>query len=546
MSLLAGLVRAAFPVGSARRDRLLGAARAAGVLSGAPESSYQRWQRSIEAEATTAASPNAHEIAKAVETIQFEITIDNDGRNDPRSVTRTLVSLSNQTFDNWTVRLPSLDRASEGTKRLLADAQAGDQRMSSNPIALSTHRTRFSVHLRFGDSLAASALAELACLAVRVPSANRISGEFDMIDPFSGLRSAPAAIGSWEPDLAQQFDLDAGFVAIRQPPRTSDDLTQSPDDPAQPNTALRVALVPHATNVLLHRFVGPRERAGSLLPPGRILSTHLSQGVTTEASPHRHGGLRIRHKITSPLTATIVIRDPLDDVLRAASHSQQLLATAGVHVTVSEVVTWDSGSPFPDVPTNGDVVAVVDGGLVPSEKGWLDDLVGVLQQDHVFAVAPLLAVPSGVVFDGGAVTAENIAHQHPNETSGTARRSAGFMRARSGRLDFAPYELARCRQVASLSGRAVVIRTADLRHPGDLVSAFEQNDFTQALREASFRSQRCCLVWGHQRWTLSIGLAAKPTDSPMLAWNRGRLRTWWEPTVMSHEPEPGRQGEGVW
>jgi hypothetical protein len=514
MSLLAGLLRAALPVGSGRRDRILGAARKAGVLPAPPESSYQRWQQHIEADAaaSSAAPATPHELRLAAESIRFDVIIDPDGRMDAGSVTRTLVSLSNQTFSNWTAHLPSSDTANQATRRLLDDAQIADPRVVSTSVSVhdrpNTHPS-FEVHLRFGDALSATALTELAVLAVRHPDAHMLSGEFDMIDPFSGRRSAPAAIGSWEPDLAQQFDLSAGFVAIRSAQNSAGETA-------------KVALVPHATTVLLHRLVGPKERVNALVPPAPDLGNAAAQ-----RSPHRNGGLRVHHQPLPSTTAAIVVRDPLSAPLLASQHSQVLVDQAGTSVTVAHVTEWTTGTPFPVLSENVDVVVIVDGGLVPAEKGWLDDLTGALQQPHVFAVAPVLQVPSGIVFDAGVMS------------DGTT------LRARSGRLDLAPYELARCRQVPTLTGRAVVIRAQDLGESG-LTAALTAGQFSRALGDAAAGSQRCCLVWAHQRWTLASGLDAKSTDSPMLAWTRGRLRNWWEPSVEPHQPEPGRQGEGVW
>jgi hypothetical protein len=509
MSLLAGLVRAALPVGSARRDRLLGVARSAGVLPTAPESSYQRWQRSLEAERVSVFAGDDQLVSLAEESVQFEITIDDDGRTDPMSVTRTLVSLANQTFGNWIARLPSHDGFGHATKRLLVDAQLADHRFGTMRSIDDEPKSSFTVHIRFGDSLSATALMELAMLAVQHPTAQEITGEFDMIDPLSGLRSAPAAVGQWEPDLAQQFDLYAGFIATKQ---SAADIDVKD-------------FVPHVPHVLLHRLVGPQERMNTLLPAQHV----TPPGVVAQRSPHRHGGLRIRHAPGVLNRVSIVIRDPLGDPLHATRHAKDLIARVGTPVSVIEVIQWKTGTPFPVLAAQSDALAIVDGGVVAAEHGWLTDLLGALQQSHVFAVAPLLLVPSGIVFDGGVVGPP-----------------ANPLRARSGRLDLAPYELARCRQVASLSGRNLVIRTSDLNATPSLVDALTTGTFTEALHAVAQSSQRCCLIWAHQRWTLSAGLNAEPTDSPMLAWNRGRLLHWWQSNVTPHQPEPGRQGEGVW
>jgi hypothetical protein len=135
----------------------------------------------------------------------------------------------------------------------------------------------------------------------------------------------------------------------------------------------------------------------------------------------------------------------------------------------------------------------------------------------------VVTVPSGIVFDAGI----------KDQPSG--------LRVRSGRIDLAPFELARCRQVHTLSGRVVVMRS------DDAATIDWSGQISQQLATASKAARRRCLIWAHQRWVLDVGLAEfAATDSPMLAWGRGRLATWLEPSVAHHEPEPGRIGEGVW
>jgi hypothetical protein len=499
MSLLAGFVRAAFPVGSVRRDRVLGGARRAGLIPAPPESSYQRWQKSFESTA------GISDDAVVGNDIAFVVHV-GPGRNDPAAVTRTLVSLTNQTFNRWTATLTEMSGAPTATNRVVTDARHADKRLgvSGSVDTLSRQDRTYNVHIRFGDALAPTALMELAAAATRHPAVSFLSAEFDMIDPFTGLRSAPAAIGAWEPDLAEQFDFMAGFVATLATGSTAAEVI---------STGMSSS---HVGSVLLHRLVGPRERALALLPPA--ISNPPLPG--RQASPYKHGGTRVTHPVPAGINATVVVRDPLSHPVTAQRQLANLIRSAGVHVTVEATNMWMTGHAFPKISDDVDVVAIVDGGLTPQANGWLDDLAGALLRDHVFAVAPLLTVPSGVVFDAGVVMG-----------------SDGLM-ARSGRLDFAPFELARCRQVATLSGRAFVVRRKDLPR-----FTAAQSD---SLMAAAATAGQTCLVWAHQRWALDVGLTASPTDSPMLAWSRGRLKTWFDDGITPHQPEPGRIGEGVW
>lgn len=557
MSLIATLLRAALPVGSARRDALLGVARRAGVVAPAPESSYQRWIKSFEGHTDDAHGDPVGDPAQIdsgiVAGVRFRITI-RSGTTNPAAVTRTLVSLVNQTFSHWEAHLPDPTAVgSASCKRVLADALQAEARFTTKPLAALTafasssastasagqalvRRRTYDMEINLGDALAPSALAKLAAAAQRHPYASLISAEFDMIDPFSGRRTAPASIGPWEPDLAQQFDLDSGCV-VRQvgPPAlgtsTAENHRASPSSIA-PRIAPRIAphVAPHVDAVLVHRLVGPRARASSLLAPasvagvGTASTTSLPVGAIAAASSRRNGGTRVRHPITAGTTAAVIVRDPLPDAVAAQHHLAMLMKTAGSQVEVLHTGSWATGSDVGPIP-EADVIVVIDGGLSPQENGWLGDLVGVLQQPHVFAVSPLVLVSSGVVLDGGVVRAHD------------------GLAARSGRCDLAPFELERCRQVSSLSGRALAIDRNDFVR---LAVAFTNAGPSNAIAQAAGIASRCCLVWAHQRWVLDRGIDARSTDSPMLAWSSGRLRSWFDPHVSPHRPEPGRAGEGVW
>jgi hypothetical protein len=220
----------------------------------------------------------------------------------------------------------------------------------------------------------------------------------------------------------------------------------------------------------------------------------------------------------------VVIREPLQDLVAAQRHLAMLMKTAGTQVEVLHTTSWKLGETLGEIPA-ADVVMIIDGGVSPQENGWLGDIVGALQQPHVFAVSPLVVVPSGVVLDGGVNLGPD-----------------GFS-ARSGRSDLAPFELERCRQVHSLSGRAMAIRHADLLL---VAGSIGTTGLSAAVAEAAHQQGRCCLVWAHQRWVLDKGIDARATDSPMLAWSAGRMRNWFDPAVAPHRPEPGRAGEGVW
>jgi hypothetical protein len=528
MSLLSGLVRAALPVGSARRDALVSAARRVGVLPAPIPSSYQRWIESFESAVIDAPDPGTASIG-------FRVVV-HPGVDSPSALTRTLVSLVNQSFDAWVAHLPDPAGLSRQSRRVLNDSLRAERRFtlsaaSSSIPVVSTHTTAafepcrrvMTLHLDVGDSLAADALVAAAVMATRNPTATVLTGEFDMIDPFTLRRSAPAAVGRWEPDLADQFDLGSGCLFRAESVGAATDEPRDRLSSERPGVADALAgPVPHIESIVLHRLVGARGRSMSLLRPAPATAPDA------RPSTRRNGGTRLRHRVSPGTTACLVIRDPLADPTQASDQLSALLRSE-----VVQTIPWQFQHSFPDVP-DCDFAVVIDGGLAPSETNWLGDLLGALDRPHVFAVAPVVSVPSGIVLDGGVVTGPD------------------GMAARSGRADLAPFELDRCRQVPTLSGRALAIRRRDLLSMLDALQAGNTpvgagvSGFSAILGQAARDSGRCCLIWAHQRWTLNRGIAAGPTDSPMLAWENGRIRTWFDAGVAPHRPEPGRAGEGVW
>jgi hypothetical protein len=495
--LVGSVVRAGAPVGSDRRNRMLGVARRAGLLPPATPTAYERW---VSAVGPGLASPLA--ISATERTHHLRVQLVADAAVTPSMITNTLVSLANQDDSNWTASEPLASAFDHNrTRQTFRISALAEPRIGMNPPV---NRTLVHLNLRLGDSLDAAA-CRLILDAAQL-GATTITAEFDVVDAVTGRRTAPAAIGPWEPDLADQFDLSMGLTAEVSALGTA--VGAGNDFPHVRS---------HLNVLLAHRRLTERERRSGVLPPRQHGASTL-----TALSGYSFGGTRVHHPVQSGLRAAVIVRDPVTNPQLAATQERNLLAAAGSRVGIERVVGWHSGSALPELQ-GVDIVAIVDGGLTPDDGSWLDDLSGVLLREHIFAVSPLVTVPSGIVFDAGI----------SNRPTGP--------QVRSGRVDLAPFELARCRKVDTVSGRAVVMRAVD-------AATIDWSQHVSArIGDAAGASGRSCLIWAHQRWALDIGLEEfLPTDSPMLAWGRGRLGTWLDDGIAPHQPEPGRIGEGVW
>jgi hypothetical protein len=513
--LLRLIYKAVLPVGSVRRDRLLTILRSRGLLGAGVQTSYERWSNSIGV-VTTAIDPDL----SGNEPRHVHIVVDASDAHATLSqisipnITRTLISLTNQTHPGWSATLPPPEAFTSSHRESLQTLTNAEPRFRAAP----PDGEVIMLRIRIGDRLHPNAVAILCQQSARV-----VSMEFDLIDAVTGRTTSPALVGPWEPDMGQQFDFSSMCCAVR--------VDASGGLPAFMAEIQRLdwsnETVAHLDHVLVHRLVTSAERDRGALPANHHGAASL-RGLGTRPSAHWGGGLHVVHSAPVGTRALVVVRDPIEDARLRAVQRSRIVAASGTLTQIDHCVSWasDRGAPFPELDSSTDVVAIVDGGL-SAPDGWLDELVGVLLRPHVFAAAPLITVPSGIVIDAGI------------------QRIRSGLRVRSGRTDLAPLELARCRQTATLSGRALVLRRSSI--DTDWAARVAERGLSQVIEAAATGAQQRCLVWAHQRWRLDVGLHdLSPVSSPMLAWGQGRLGSWHDAGVMGHEPEPGRAGEGVW
>lgn len=507
---------------------MVDAARMIGLVAKQVPTDYERWvervephlwSRLVEPQLTGGFSP------------VFMVDVVVGTHTSPVDVTATTLSLVDQSWPTWTAQLVLGSQVQTKTKEACQRAANSDPRITlllTQPEVLgeSVFAESWHTDVEAGAIFANHAFNELVVTLQEDALKSQRTYEAVVADSDSwvsgtGRREFPILLPDLHPDLVEQYDLTSAFVARRHGSRTSLALL------------VRAGRVARCDRVLLHR--------ARTQPPLSSLTPAIPGGDL-------RFGTRIHHPAPT-VTAHLVIRDPLSG-MAADRHRAALLKATGVLVTVGSVstaVSVDGALRIPLASYSGvdveadvavdvgadvavDVVVIVDGSVLPSQIGWLDDLVGVLLRDHVFSVAPLIVSPSGVAFDGGI---DSVAQSSTGETS------TPTLVVRSGRVDLPPFDLCRVTPTDTFSCRSLVIRSSDLARIESLTP--------RSLFEASTQAGRSNLVWAHQRWGIDASLGDVSALTPgMSAWQTGRLASWCGSDVEPHRPTIGRKGEGVW
>jgi hypothetical protein len=509
------LAQGLLPIGSTRRQRAIDAARTVGIVGQPKPTDYERWVERVEPHLwSNLASP-----VESAHSLSFSIRIRCSAETQSADITSTTISLVDQSWPHWAAQI-DLDGVSAEVRHAATTALVEHEPRFSLGTGGAT-RERFSISLNAGDTLAPRALNELV-VAVNNAEQQRSTVEAILADADSCVASTrrrefPLMVPRPHLDLVEQFDVSSALFVVAT---------------ASVNRAIAELVtddtIVHVPRILLHRK--------RVQPPLRGL-------LPCNPGGDPQVGTRTYHLPPKGCTVTLVIRHPLPGEA-GKRHRERVLASPGhVRILSADGVDLTARPDSAGAPGPNDFTVIVDGAAWPTEKGWLDDLVGACARDHVLAVAPLIVAPSGVSFDGGVEPVEfepvEPAKVEPFATEKPTEQPTVTLRARSGRVDLPPYELARVTPVASLSGRVVVIRTSDLQALG-VLSSRRMFDYAKQVN-------RSPLIWAHQRWTVEASLAdISPLTPGMAAWASGRLAQWFDADVVPHQPAVWRIGEGVW
>jgi hypothetical protein len=497
------LAQGLLPVGSNRRQRAIDAARTVGIVSPPKLTDYERWVERVEPHLwSNVVSPS--------ESITFVVDISCTPQTQTADITSTLVSLVDQSWPHWTAHI-QLNAASAEVRHVATAALDHDARFSFGPVPATG--ARFALSLTAGDTLAPRALNELV-VAVNTAETDGLAIDAILADADSCVvstrrREFPLLVPPPHVDLLEQFDVGSAFLVRATSSNASGTL--------RPLTELVAdGAIAHVPRILLHRK--------RVQPPQRNL-------LPTVAGGDPQNGTRAYYKPPADGVVNLVIRNPLAGEA-GARHRARVMTSPG-SITIRHIeVDASNAVDLAKLNDSKSFTVIIDGAAWPTEQNWLDDLIGVCARDHVLAVAPLIVAPSGVAFDCGVDIVE-------------AGRLDPTLKARSGRLDLPPYELARVTPVASLSGRVMVIRTADLHVIGAHTSLSALT--SRRLFDYAAEVKRSPVIWAHQRWTVEGSLAdIGPLTPAAAAWQSGRFTDWFDADVIPHQPVAGRMGEGVW
>ena len=452
--------------------------------------------------------PHLFSAQRAVASLPFVVAVDVDSSATVADVSRTMLSLSAQSFTEWSVAFAVCVSPRDGVADLIERLQTTEPRLAAS------RKPSVRVTLRAGDALAPLALNEIA-LAVAtqesyVDVVDVVVGDFDHLAAGGGQRVDPVRISVIDPDAAQQFDLLSGFAAY-----VGDATRKSVSARLAAGDVSGIVQIPL---VLVHR----RPRIGARvveLAPAEV--DDVRAATPTNATVGVGGlGLGTRVQRRAPATVAVVVRNP---VANPSTHRAEIARNIGAATLLGPGLQTGSCAALALAAENADVLIVVDGSLRLGSPDLIDDLVGALLRDNVFAVAPIVTVPSGMVVDAGL------------------SRSDGRLIARCGGFFRPPFDLPWVRAVDSLSGRILANRVADLLALGD-----SPLDHVTLETEGS-KSSRRMVVWPHQQAIVTYGLADRDAGSPAAAaWTTGRLAEWFGPDVASYRPLNDSKSESVW
>lgn len=324
--------------------------------------------------------------------------------------------------------------------------------------ALSAAKGRYCARLGTGDRIAPHALQVMAGALQARPSAAFLYSDHDVIDDFGG-RSNPCFKPDWSPDLACQRDVLLQLALIERVVLTGMGRDAGGDDydvALRACDAVGAERIVHVSQVLYHRLQKP---PGTGMDASAVLAlnAHFARlGQDAHAQPAATAGM---YRVVHPMPLV----EPLVEVLLPTRDQRKLLArcvdgllerTDYVNLRVRII---DNDSRDPDVlnlldrlamnprvivqrepgafnfsriinraahEAQADVLCLLNDDVVPTDPGWLREMVSHALRPEIGAVGAFLRFPDGSVQHAGVVTgvggvAAHVHYRMPLEASAT-------------------------------------------------------------------------------------------------------------------------------
>ena len=382
---------------------------------------------------------------------RFSIVVHASPGSARKALRRTIDSVEQQTYPNWSLMLVKAGEAAAQEARSLpaglrlATEQTGD-RGRALVIGLDSSDAEYVLLLNTGDALAETALSRIAEALQQAPGASIVYGDQDEIDA-SGRRKRPWFKPGWNREMFLALDYLTGAVAIhrdalggivaRYPAASLATILLEASD------AGRVIHVPH---ILCH-VAGEDSREP--LSRAAIVASHVQPlGATAEPGPF--DTVRVVWPLPKPLPLVSVIvptrdklpilRQCIDSLLRLTDYAPiEVLVVdngsveAATHEYFGSLVedgrirvlrydrpfNYSAINNFAAREARGEYLCLLNNDTEVIDGGWLTEMMRYATRADVGAVGAKLLYPDGTIQHAGVVVGmgEAAGHAHRFEAS---------------------------------------------------------------------------------------------------------------------------------
>lgn len=410
------IVERVFPQGSKRRALMTTVLREFRLLPSKHGWEYTRWAANIEA--------GRRELVDQTKLGKRPlISVVVPCFNTPEKYLRPMVhSVVGQLYENWELIL--VDASSEErSSQQIADCKEIDTRIKvfsrqNKGIAANTNegieqaKGDYVAFLDHDDLLSDDALYHVAFAINQHPAVGLIYSDEDKISEKGVRRSDPHFKPDWSPDLLTYVNYITHFLVIRKDLINKVGGLNPEYDGAQDyDLVLKIAdLKPeivHIPRILYHWRLAATSTAQNFGVKPKVrqagveaLKDHLKRnGLKGDirALENKPGFYQVRYAVQKSTKVSVVINQPTEPM------AAKLLATLKES---TDLAGLDAEFVKSAEEASGDILVFVNEQVVPCDKDWLRDIVGVASIGRVGAVAPLLLTKDcAAITDCGLVMA---------------------------------------------------------------------------------------------------------------------------------------------
>lgn len=420
--------------------------------------------------------------------------------NSPeRWLRQAIESVRNQLYPDWELCIADDASPQPHVQAILEEYQRLDERIkivcrdrnghisAASNSALELVTGEFVALLDHDDELPEHALYMVALALDEFPELNLIYSDEDKIDEY-GHRFGPYFKPDWNPDLlgAQNMISHLGFYRT-EVLRSIGGFRVGVEGSQDWDVALRVvekispSTIRHIPHVLYHwraisgsTAIGHEEKSYVVSASQRVVREHL-QRINQSASvePAFSSFVRIRYPLPTPAPLVSII------LFGDSANSEELIRRT--HYLSLEIIPCPFNNDGTLAETinriakqaHGELLCLLDAGLLPEKEDWLEELVGQARRSEIGAVGPMQLDADGNIQSALTVLCN---------TSGKNRVSWSFYQGMHPQEKGVAGRAALQQNVTILAPGCLIVRTETFR----MVDGFDAKEFPNTLFELDF------------------------------------------------------------